>query len=81
MKDTSMNQTLTNTQSNAIATFDDLPNSANVSRIVVEKLFGCSRATLWRWVKKGTIPYPRKFSQGATRWNVGELRIALGDQK
>ena len=61
----------------ALKNFDSLPDSANVRQPVVQGLFGCSHATIWRMVKKGTIPAPKKLSERVTAWNVGELRKAL----
>lgn len=61
----------------ALKNFDDLPDSANVRQPVVEGLYGCSAATVWRGVKTGRIPKPRKLSDRVTTWNVGELRAAL----
>lgn len=62
----------------SLENFDNLPDSANVRQPIVEALFGCSSATVWRWVKAGIIPAPRKFSsQRITAWNVGQLRAAL----
>lgn len=60
-----------------LANFDLFPNSAHVAQPVVEGLYGCSSATVWRRVKDGSIPAPRKLSPRCTRWNVGELRAAL----
>ncbi len=61
----------------ALRNFDSLPDSANVRQPVVQGLFGCSSATVWRNVKKGIIPAPRKLSERVTAWNVGDLRKAL----
>jgi predicted DNA-binding transcriptional regulator AlpA len=58
--------------------FDQLPDSAHVRQPVVEALFGCSAATVWRRVADGRIPRPRKLSDRVTAWNVGELRRVLG---
>lgn len=63
--------------SDALANFDSLPDSANVRQPVVQGLYGCSAATVWRLVKKGVIPAPKKLSERVTAWNVGELREAL----
>jgi predicted DNA-binding transcriptional regulator AlpA len=63
--------------SDALKNFDSLPDSANVRQPVVEALFACSPATVWRRVKDGRIPKPRKLSERITSWNVGELRLAL----
>jgi predicted DNA-binding transcriptional regulator AlpA len=61
----------------ALTNFDDLPDSALVRQSVVEGLYGISGPTVWRRVKDGTLPRPRKPSPGCTRWNVGELRRSL----
>ena len=61
----------------ALATFNDLPNSAYVPLPVVVSLFGISPATVWRWVSNGSLPQPKRFSSRATRWNVGQLREYL----
>ena len=64
----------------ALRNFDLLPNSANVRQKVVEGLFSCSPATVWRNVKKGIIPAPKKLSERVTAWNVGQLRAALAER-
>jgi len=62
--------------------FDVLPDAANVRQAVVEALFSCSSATLWRRVGDGGIPKPRKMSKRISAWNVGEIRLALlGEQR
>lgn len=61
----------------ALRNFDQLPEAANVRQPVVEGLFACSSATVWRRVKDGRIPQPRRLSDRLTSWNVGELRRAL----
>jgi predicted DNA-binding transcriptional regulator AlpA len=61
----------------SLTNFDALPDTANVRQPVVEALFACSSATVWRWVKAGIIPSPRKLSSRVTVWNVGQLRAAL----
>lgn len=60
-----------------LSNFDSLPDAAYVRQPVVEALFGCSSATVWRRVRSGIIPAPKKFSARVTTWNVGELRRAL----
>ena len=32
-----------------------------------------SRVTVWRWVKAGHIPAPRKIAPNTTRWSALEL--------
>lgn len=61
----------------ALKHFDSLPDAAGVRQPVVEGLFGCSSSTVWRMVKAGQLPKPKKQSERVTTWNVGELRQAL----
>jgi predicted DNA-binding transcriptional regulator AlpA len=61
----------------ALKHFDSLPDSANVRLPIVAALVGCSSATVWRMVKRGTLPAPRKLSERVTAWAVGDLRKAL----
>lgn len=61
----------------ALRNFNFLPESANVRLPVVAALFACSGATVWRRVKAGTLPKPRKLGERITAWNVGEIRRAL----
>jgi len=61
----------------ALKNFDQLPDAANVRQPVVQALFACSGATVWRMVSDGRIQKPRKLSARITAWNVGELRQSL----
>lgn len=61
----------------ALIKFDSLPDAANVRQPVVEALFACSSATLWRRCKDGSIPAPKRLSPRITTWNVGALREFL----
>lgn len=61
----------------ALKNFDLLPDSASVRQPVVEGLYACSPASVWRGVHAGRIPSPRKLSPRTTCWNVGELRVSL----
>ncbi|MBL8366362.1 MAG: AlpA family phage regulatory protein [Candidatus Accumulibacter sp.] len=61
----------------ALRHFDSLPDSASVRLPVVAALVGCSTATVWRMVKRGTLPTPRQRGLRITAWSVGELRKAL----
>lgn len=61
----------------ALKNFDLSPDSAHVRLPVVQALVGCSSATVWRMVKRGTLPAPRKLSERISAWNVGDLRKAL----
>jgi len=75
-----MGHSTSSTLSSSLQNFDSLPDSANVRQPVVEALYGCSAATVWRMVKRGTMPAPRKLSERVTAWNVGQLRKALAVQ-
>jgi predicted DNA-binding transcriptional regulator AlpA len=61
----------------ALRNFHELPDDAYVRQPVVEGLFGISPSTVWRRVKDGGLPRPRRLSSRMTIWNVGELRRAL----
>jgi len=61
----------------ALVTFDLLPNASLVRLPVVEALFACSTASVWRRVKNGTLPKPVKLSPRVTAWRVGDLRQVL----
>ena len=61
----------------ALTNYDSFPDSAHVRLPVVQALVGCSSATVWRMVKRGTLPAPRKLSERISAWNVGDLRKAL----
>lgn len=77
MTTTSHTTATANRHREAIQHFDTLPDSANVRQPVVEALVPCSPATVWRMVKRGQLPKPRKLGTRITAWNVGELRKAL----
>jgi predicted DNA-binding transcriptional regulator AlpA len=61
----------------ALRNFDAYPDSAFVRLPTVAGLFAQSRASIWRNVKLGRLPAPRKFSPRVTAWQVGDLRRAL----
>jgi predicted DNA-binding transcriptional regulator AlpA len=65
----------------ALKHLDYLPDSANVLQPVVQGLYSCSAATIWRQVKAGHIPAPTRFAERVTAWNDGELRRALKNAK
>ena len=67
-------------QIDVLKAFDSLPQSANVRLPVVMALYGISSASVWRNVKNGNIPKPRKLTTRTTVWNVGELRADLQNQ-
>ena len=59
--------------------FDVLPDAAYVDVHVVAALFGCKVPTIWARLRRCQLPKPRKFGSH-TRWNVGELRVLLGNE-
>ena len=61
----------------ALKNFDQLPDAANVRLPTVLGLYGVSSATIWRQVRMGTIPQPRKLTPRTTVWRVKDLRDAL----
>jgi len=64
----------------ALAQFDQLPDSANVRLPIVMRLYGISSASVWRGVKSGNIPKPRKLTTRTTTWLVRDLRLALAKE-
>lgn len=67
----------TNDIHSALKNFDQLPDSANVRLPIVMGLYGISAATVWRQVKAGIIPTPRKLTPRTTAWSVKDLRHVL----
>lgn len=61
----------------ALANFDQLPDSAYIRLPVMTGLYGVSAASIWRGVNKLTIPKPCKLTERTTAWNVGLIRAAL----
>lgn len=61
----------------ALRNFPYLPDEASIRLPVMQGLYACSKATIWRMVKAGTIPAPRKHSPRCTVWSVGEVKAAL----
>lgn len=69
--------------------FDDLPDSAfarawqlanNSKRAPAPVPLPFSEQTMWRKVKAGAFPAPKKFGPQITAWNVGEVRAWLKAQ-
>jgi predicted DNA-binding transcriptional regulator AlpA len=61
----------------ALQNFDQLPDSANIRLPIVMRLYGISSASVWRGVKSGIIPKPRKLTPRTTAWLVADIRKAL----
>jgi len=64
-------------EADALRTFDALPDAAHVRLPIVASLYATSSSNVWRWVKAGLVPAPRKLGPQTTVWNVGDLRKAL----
>jgi prophage regulatory protein len=73
-------QQFSNPNQEALRGFDDLPDSAYVRVPVVAALRGCTVNTVWRHAKQGLLPAPKKIGPMVTGWNVGELRLAMGQK-
>jgi predicted DNA-binding transcriptional regulator AlpA len=61
----------------ALANFDQLPDSAYIRLPVMIGLFGISAASIWRGVKNQSIPKPVKLTERTTAWSVRLVRQAL----
>jgi predicted DNA-binding transcriptional regulator AlpA len=61
----------------ALVNFDKLPDSAYIRLPVMLGLYGISSASIWRGVKKLTIPTPVKLSERTTGWSVKAIRADL----
>lgn len=61
----------------ALVNWESMPDSAFVRLPVMQGLYGVSAASIWRGVKRGSIPKPIKLSERCTCWNVGAIRAAL----
>lgn len=68
---------LTKSIPEALANFDQLPDSAYIRLPVMKGLYGVSSASIWRAVKNSKIPSPVKLTERTTAWNVGLVRADL----
>jgi len=71
---------LNTTIPDALANFDQLPDSAYIRLPVMIGLFGVSAASIWRGVKNQSIPSPVKLTERTTAWNVRLVREALASK-
>lgn len=62
---------------NEIQSLDHMPACGFVAARTVASWLGVSQVTVWRWVKTGRLPAPKKLGANTTRFNVGEVRSAL----
>lgn len=68
---------LTQSIPTALVNWESMPDSAFVRLPVMQGLYGVSAASIWRGVKRGSIPQPVRLSERCTCWNVGAVRAAL----
>lgn len=71
------NKALAGQQLPEFENFDRLPDAGYVKQRVVQALFACSAATLWRRIRDGQIPAPARLAARSNGWHVGSLRKAL----
>ena len=64
----------------ALANFDQLPDSAFIRLPVMKGLYGVSSASIWRGVKSGLICKPVKISERCTAWSVRLVRADLASK-
>lgn len=62
---------------NRIENLDAMPNCGFVAARSLAAWLGVSQVTVWRWVKTGQLPTPKKLGANTTRFHVGEVRAAL----
>ena len=55
---------------------EDLPDRI-VRPTEARRVFGVSRATLWRMQKRGDIPAPLRISRGAVGWRASTIADIL----
>jgi len=41
--------------------------------VQVADRYSVNRSTIWRWVKQGQFPKPKKISCGSSRWSIIDL--------
>lgn len=61
----------------ALESFDLLPDDAYLRISVLLCLYGYSRATLYRNIKKGIVPEPDRIGERIAGWRVGAVRESL----
>lgn len=61
----------------ALAQFDNLPDSAYIRLPVTKGLYGVSAATIWRNCRQLKMPAPVKLSERCTAWSVKSIRADL----
>jgi len=69
-----MNQKL---QQEVLRNFQYLPNDSMVRLPTLMALYGLSKSTILREIKKGNIPFPIKLTARTTAWKVDDVRQNL----
>lgn len=47
----------------------------------VAQILGVTRATVFRYMKRGSIPQPRRYSERCLRWSLGDILSHVPDQE
>ncbi|MDY0072390.1 MAG: transcriptional regulator [Thauera sp.] len=61
----------------AVAAFDQLPDTALVNVQTVARLADVSPGSVWRHARAGLLAAPVKLGAGSTRWTVADVRRYL----
>ena len=64
----------------AISKLPEDPDALIDIQILLAVLPVKSRMTVWRWVKDGKFPKPKKMHNGRNTWTAGVTRAWLKDQ-
>mgnify|MGYP006078037943 FL=1 len=72
-----MNQRL---QKEVLQNFDFLPKNSMVRLPTVMALYGLSKSTILREIKKGNLPSPIKLTARTSAWKVDEIRKNLAQK-
>ena len=62
---------------NRIENLDAMPDCGFVAARTLAAWLGVSQVTVWRWVKTGQLPAPKKLGANTTRFSVLEIRAVL----
>ena len=73
-----MNQKL---QQEVLQNFDYLPDNSLVRLPTIMALYGLSKSTILREIKRGNLPKPIKLSLRTTAWKVKDIRFNLKNKK
>lgn len=60
-----------------LSRFHKLPSEARIGVTDVCELLGRHRQSLWRYVRAGRLPKPRRVLGGRPTWSVLEIRKVL----